>query len=143
MQFLGTQTRITITKLALTILICLWPVVALDTKLVAARDLSGGELIKNCYRTSPHESRANVARYEMCLSFLGAVQGTLLSLSEMGDSVRVACVHGGIPLEQLRRTVVTYWRRNPSSQHLLATTLALRAFADAWPCRGTPGRQPR
>lgn len=69
----------------------------------------------------------------VCVGYLG---GTYDAYLEEAISAKYYCRPAGVSQEKLRLVILRYLEKErPESLHLDAATLALAAFAEAWPCQ--------
>jgi hypothetical protein len=94
--------------------------------------LSGNDLYKACTSADEVSSSTQFGR-EACRGFVAAIGDTARANPIEGV---MWCPGGQIPLSQTVDIVVQFLRTNPAVRHLGARTLAAKALADAFPCRG-------
>ena len=94
----------------------------------------GEDLQAACYGTAAGEEHSNTAEYLLCLGYLQAVVDTDATMTEWGTAERLACVPQGATSSELRRVFLAWLAKRPDHLRFSAASLALAAFAEAWPC---------
>ena len=103
---------------------------------VQAGYYTGNQMLEICESKQIHENG--------CLGFYAGVRDTLPLLGAFlpaSNSARPnVCVPDGVTHFQLRDVAIKYMRAHPEDRHLLASALAMVAYAQAWPCPIEPGK---
>ncbi len=95
----------------------------------------GDDLKAACEGTAAGEQNASTAEYLLCLGYLQAVVDTDATSAEWGVSPRHACIPQGVTSSELREVFLEWLGEREGYLHFSAASLALTAFAEAWPCK--------
>lgn len=94
----------------------------------------GEDLQAACYGTAAGEEKSNTAEYLLCLGYLQGVVDSDTTMTEWGRADRFACIPQGVTSSELRTVLLAWLAERPDHLHFSAASLALTAFAEAWPC---------
>ncbi len=99
--------------------------------------LSGNKLMGVCDGTYLGEPRAKLSDWTNCTDYLAGIMGAIKTLQSWGETKPRMCIKGtgNINVEQLRQVFLKYMRQHPEDWHLMAGSLALNAYLEAWPCK--------
>ena len=95
----------------------------------------GSDLIASCDGTAAGETNASTAEYLLCLGYLQSVVDTDATFAEWGEHPRKACVPQGTTSSRLREVFLEWLKARPDYLGFSAASLALTAYAEAWPCK--------
>ena len=95
----------------------------------------GNDLIASCEGTAAGEENASTAEHLLCLGYLQAVVDTDATFAEWSEYPRQACVPQGTTSSQLREVFLAWLKERPDYLKFSAASLALTAYAEAWPCK--------
>lgn len=95
----------------------------------------GDDLIASCEGTAAGEAAASTPEYLLCLGYLQAVVDTDATFAEWGEYPRQACVPQGTTSSELREVFLAWLKERQDYLEFSAASLALTAYAEAWPCK--------
>ena len=82
-----------------------------------------------------HCNNDDVLRFTECVAFLKGVADGLRTLAFRERVDAPACVPGGARSEDLRAAFLGYATRTPHLGDVAASSVAIDAFAERWPCK--------
>jgi hypothetical protein len=102
----------------------------------------GNEIQGFCVGTGEGESNRSVSKYNICVMYLAGLSDAASTLSawdyrhkKNGSTPPASCGPKGRSQEQLRQVWLNDAKAHPEDLHLDASSLALNAFEEAWPCK--------
>ncbi len=110
------------------VLILCWPMVATGQ---LTFDTSTG-LMELCNGSDPDTANA---RDFYCTGFFVGFSETTFVLEAIHSFKDVCMPSKGVTPRQLRQVFLNYMREHPEDWHLMAGSLALNAYLEAWPCK--------
>ena len=99
-----------------------------------AQFITGERLIEFCDGTYRGEANPNATFYTVCLSYLSAIPDATTTLTDTKAIQPLICFPTGVENEQLRRVFVRQMHAQPEGWHQAASSQALQAFHEQWPC---------
>lgn len=88
---------------------------------------NGNALIKYC------ESE-NATERVICMAYLAGTIDTTEAWVISGKVERIICKPQEVTVRQLKKIFISYGNRHPEDLHLAASSIALAAYIDAFPC---------
>jgi len=101
---------------------------------------SGNDIQKNCVDTGSGELMANVTKYNSCVMYLSGLLDAAKTLDGWGGRDKEgrlwgSCTPKSVSQEQIRQVWLKFAKEHPEELHLIAASIALDAFEEAWPCK--------
>lgn len=97
--------------------------------------LSGEQLLVRCYQTRPGEMRADLTKYNMCVSYLlGVVDFHNVLVKSNMLEVPYFCTARDTASKQLHQAFLNYISDRSELLEMPAIGLVVASFMNKWPC---------